>query len=338
MKMKRFFGFCLVGILAVLVLVSCATAKIPAELLAYEQYSTPYQLKNDGNLHFYFMASMGMKMTNTDGDAQKWGDSCLILLPDGETVLVDAGMADYAPLLALNLMKMGVSRIDYIIITHPHNDHAAGIYNREKTILQYFEVGKCYYNGAYNNSWSNIHQLEDILDDYGVPREVLKEGDELELGGVSFRILNPPADVAGAVYTLTPDVNNSSIVFRMDYGDFSALFTGDIYAAKEWDLVERFPELLDVDLLKVPHHGHNTSSTREFGAAVTPKLAVATSHVAMDLNSYMSYTRTGSQVLMDFCDGYVHVWSDGTGLDYEHSKERTIRMYVGYGPEAFAGQ
>lgn len=336
--MKRFLGFALIGILAVLIVVSCASTAVPKELLSYEQYSTPYRLNKDGNLHFYFMASMGMKMTNTDSDAQKWGDSCLILLPDGQTVLVDAGMADYAPLLALNLMKMGVRKIDCVIITHPHNDHAAGIYNREKTILQYFEVGKCYYNGAYNNSWADIHQMEDILDDYGVPREVLKEGDEFELGGVSFRVLNPPADVAGTVYTQTPDVNNSSLVIRMDYGGFSALFTGDIYAAKEWDLVERFPELLDVDLLKVPHHGHNTSSTREFGAAVTPKLAVATSYVAMDLNCYMSYTRTGSVVLMDFCDGYVHVWSDGTGLDYEHSKERTVRTYNGYGPEAFAGQ
>ena len=340
--MKRFHVLFTIAILTVVLAVSCSTSKnsghqIPGKLEAYEEYSTPYVVQNDGKLHFYFMASMGLKTGDASDDSHKWGDSCLIVFPDGKTMLVDAGMGEYAPLLALNLMKMGVRKLDYVLITHPHNDHAAGIYNAGNTILQYFEVGKCYYNGLYNSAWSNLTQLEDILDSYKVPRQILREGDRFEVSGVSFTVINPPDGEAGRILTLTPDINNSSIVFRLDYGSFSALFTGDIYAAKEWDLVARYPEVLDVDLLKVPHHGHNTSSTREFGAAVTPTLAVSTGYVAMDLNTYMSYTRTGSEVLMDYCDGYVHVWSDGTGLEYEHSKERTVRLYKGYGPEAFAG-
>lgn len=339
--MKRLLTLTAILLLAVVLAVSCGTGKvpertIPEKLEAYEQYSTPYVVQNDGKLHFYFMASMGLKVGDPSGDAQKWGDSCLIVFPNGQTMLVDAGMGNYAPLLALNLMKMGVWELDYIFITHPHNDHAAGIYNGANTILQYFKVGKCYYNGTYNSSWGSITQMEDMLDIFNVPREILKEGDSFEVSGVSFRIINPPEGEAGKIMSLTPDVNNDSLVFRLDYGDFSALFTGDIYAAKEWELVAKYPEVLDVDLLKIPHHGHNTSSTRDFSAAVTPVLAVGTGHVAMDLNTYMSYTRTGSEVLMDYCDGYIHVWSDGTGLEYEHSKERTVRLYIGYGPEAFA--
>lgn len=324
-----------ISIILLLIAVSCSSTKIPEKLLAYEEYSTNYVIPKDGKLHFYFMASKGMKMENADEEKDKWGDSCLIVLPDGQTMLVDAAMSDYAPLLALNLMKMGVEKIDYLVITHPHNDHAAGIYNKTNTILQYFTVGQCYYTGIYNSGWDNIHMLEDMLDKYGVPRQVLKKGDSLDIGGVHFTIINPPAEDVGKTFSSTPDINNSSLVFRMDYGSFSALFTGDIYMVREWELVKEFGDVLDVDLLKIPHHGHNTSSTTEFGAATSPKVAVATGHAVIDTTNYMNYTRTGSRVYMDYLDDYIHVWSDGTGVDWETSKVRTVKKYNAYEAEAF---
>ena len=126
---------------------------------------------------------------------------------------------------------------------------------------------------------------------------------------------------------MTPDINNNSIVLRIDYGDFSALFTGDIYMLKENELVKEKPELLDVDLLKIPHHGHTTSNGRRFGDAVTPQLAVATGRIVLDSSVYYNYTKHGSKVLMDYCDGYIHVTTDGSEISWEHSRERTIDYY-----------
>ena len=77
-----------------------------------------------------------------------------------------------------------------------------------------------------------------------------------------------------------------------------------------------------MDLLKMPHHGEVTSNTRDFAAAVSPKLAVATGHLFVQDYIYNSYTRTGAKVRMDLLDGYVRVWTDGETMEWDQSRER----------------
>ena len=119
------------------------------------------------------------------------------------------------------------------------------------------------------------------------------------------------------------------MVLRMDYNEFSALFVGDIYKAEERRLVKEYEGtgMLDVDLLKLPHHGDTTSSSSEFADATSPKLGVATGALTLDTSLYFNYAKHAHTILHDFQDGYAHVWSDGTTLEWETSRERGTQVY-----------
>ena len=81
---------------------------------------------------------------------------------------------------------------------------------------------------------------------------------------------------------------------------------------------------LDVDVLKIPHHGRQTSSSDDFINAVTPKVAVATGAIIMEPDIYSHYARTGAAVYMDVYDGYVKVTMDGTNVSTEYSRDRGV--------------
>ena len=329
----RWLGFALLVASVLLIAVSCAGTgnknqfKVPEEFASIEQYSTPYQIQVDGKLHFYFLASEGMKIDNPDSGGTKWGDSCLIVLPDGQIILIDTGFKEYSPLLTLNLMKMGVTKIDYFINSHPHGDHSAAFYQGDYFILKNFEVGHFIYGGTYNSVWSVPHLWDYLGEQYNIPVDAYKAGDTFTIGDLTFEVYNPLESMFGQTFNTTPDVNNSSLVFKLKYGDFTALFTGDLYAAQESKLVEIYGDELQADLLKIPHHGHNTSSTRVFANAVKPKIAVATGYVPIEQQLYVNYTKNGAKVLFDYADGYIHVWTDGNGFEYETSRERTLTLY-----------
>ena len=300
------FRLILVLLLCFLVTGAVSADQYDPYLISWESADIGAEAREAGELRFYFMASEGYRMINTDDEPDKWGDSCLVVFPNGELMLIDAGMPDYGPLLVRNLQRLGVKKIDYLLISHMHDDHTGGLYGADG-VLNHFEVGKMYYSGSYNYKWDDPYRMEKLADAHGIAREIITEGWTAEIGGVQLRVISPSADDIGTIWETTENVNNSSVLLRMDYGDFSALFTGDIYQRKENELVRDKAELLDVDLLKMPHHGEVTSNTRDFAAAVSPKLAVATGHLFVQDYIYKSYTRTGAKVRMDLLDGYVRV-------------------------------
>lgn len=322
--MKKAFAI-ITLVLAVLLAVSCSTTyqsrEVPADLLEYEQFATPYKMSKDGQLHFYFVAaSNGYVRTSS-----KTGDACLILFPNGETMLIDCCVGSYASVLITSLLKMGVTDINYLVMTHPHSDHAGGIYNnKDYSILDYFNVGKFFYTGI---DTSVTTKTLDKLEAHDIPCELLLEGDEMDIGGVHLSVINPPKSVVGTSSSEEEYLNSSSITIRFDYGEFSALFTGDLYIPGEYRLVDEHSDLLDVDLLKVCHHGRSTSSCERFIEAVSPSLAVVTGNCPMDTVIYKVYKENNCEVLFDFCDGYVHAWSDGKTLSKEHSLVRNITIY-----------
>lgn len=325
--MRQFLLF--LSIAVTVLFVSCATmsqqeGNIPPSLAEYEQYAAPYTIKNDGNLHFYFIAASNGAFRTS----YKTGDACLVVFPDGEIMLIDCCIGSYTPILITSLLKMGISSIDYLVVTHPHTDHAGGIYkNEEYSLPDYVTVGMFYYNGLdCDVNKKSISKMEE----HGVPCDVLCEGSELDIGGVHLYVINPPSSEIGKVSDEEEYVNNTSITIVFEYRDFSALFTGDLYIRGEKRLVDLYPDLLDVDLLKVCHHGRNTSSCETFVSAVTPSLAVVTGNCTMDTGLYSLFRKYGAEVLLDFCDGYVHVWSDGSKMQKENSLKRNVTFYDRY--------
>lgn len=301
----------------------------------YADYVIPWYLdasaeaKKAGTMDFYFMSANGYVFEPGTRLGSKWGDSCLIAFPNGETMLIDGGDSWYGDMLKQNLKYLGVEKIDYLVMSHPHSDHVYGLM-LDDGIFNNFEVGHIYYNGMYNLEWSNPKLVETTAERYGIPLTVWKEGDSMEIGGVSLEILGPGADCAGTETDSTETINNSSLLMRFDYGEFSALFTGDLYAAAELDYVKTIPEKLDVDLLKVPHHGGKTSSRKEFVEKVSPEVAVVTGGADVAVASYSTYKKYGADIYMELFDGYVFASSDGKDLHVETSHERTTDMYSRY--------
>lgn len=190
-------------------------------------------------------------------------DSILVKGPGGEHMLIDAGKNDTADELVAMLKDYEVDDIDYLVLTHPHEDHVGGA----DTVLENFEVKNVISPdiGADSKTWKDV---VDAIEKEGCMEITASVGATYTLfEECKFEILGPvDADT---------DLNNASVVLRLDYGESSFLFTGDAEKESEEAMLKRVGrEKLDVDVLKAGHHGSSTSSSADFLAAVSPAYAV----------------------------------------------------------------
>jgi beta-lactamase superfamily II metal-dependent hydrolase len=297
----------------------------------FEAYMTPFirdvsaEAIADGKIHYYFMSTEGFVTSPTAADnIYKWGDSCLIVFPNGETMLVDTGYSMQQPWLIGNLKRMGVGSeenpLDYLLITHPHSDHQGAFYS-PYPFFDEIKVTQVYHNKLRVDSASTDEYVENVCAARNLPLMDLKQGTELDFGDVHMEVLWP-APAMATTNIGTGKINDNSMVFRLDYGEHSALFTADIYTLAEGQILETVDSAkLDVDFLKVPHHGWNTSSSEVFVKAVSAKLAVATGRVDISEGFLNTYTSAGTELLMDLYRGYIHVAADAEGnMTYETSR------------------
>jgi competence protein ComEC len=198
------------------------------------------------------------------------GDACVVELPHGRVMVVDGG-GSFDPrfdpgrqVIAPFLWRRGIRRIDLVVLSHPHPDHANGL----ATLVDEFAVGEVWTNGQETKQPGTVALLAAAARrqvPLGAPRAI-------ELGGASIEPLWP-YDETGA---LAPDAarseNDNSLVIRLGWRGRSLLFAGDIEADGESALVAR--ALAVADVVKVPHHGSKTSSTAAFVAATHPAVAV----------------------------------------------------------------
>jgi competence protein ComEC len=187
------------------------------------------------------------------------GDSILITSPGGATVLIDGGPDE--ELAAQRLVSYGVKRLDAVIATHPHADHIAGL----PQVVARFAVGVFLEPGCPDDT--ELQQaLHEEIDAEGIPVRTPRTGDVVTVGDLSFEILSPDRCWNGS----HSDPNNDSIVALLRYGDDSMLFTGDAEREAQQVLLDS-GRLEDVDVLKMPHHGGDTSLPALF-PAVTPEV------------------------------------------------------------------
>jgi competence protein ComEC len=198
------------------------------------------------------------------------GDSILVRFGDGATMLVDAGgsgWSGYDPgeqRVVPYLESLGVRELDYLVISHPDADHVGGA----RAVLGAFPVGEvwlCWHAG--HNEW--VERLRRWADSRAVPVRVPRS---VRHGGATVRQLWPPAGRPSCADPLS-STNDNSIVLQVKDAAGAVLLSGDIERDVEARLVSR-GELSRVTLLKVPHHGSNTSSTEQLLRRLRPSLAV----------------------------------------------------------------
>ena len=175
------------------------------------------------------------------------GDSTLILC-DGESMLIDGGPASASDFL-YTFLRQKTDHLDYMIATHPHEDHIGGLpaaLNAVQTDLILSPV----------TSWDSkrFDALLKYADAQGAPVIVPEEGDTLRLGGATVTVLHCWPE--GQDW----DINEMSIAVRVDYGETSFLFTGDAGDISEYMMIDSgLP--LSADVLQVGHHGSAYSTT-----------------------------------------------------------------------------
>ena len=202
------------------------------------------------------------------------GDSALVITPHGRAFMVDTGGVregsyDIGSRVDVPyLLHYGVEKLDYIFLTHAHDDHAGGV----KGILTKIPVGAIGIGhegtGDYLQAFGTgeIGKIKKLL----VP---LQEGSSIELDGVRIDMLYSPESKNVQESQLQATGNEFSNLIRVSYGEASFLFTGDLIAEQEQQVLANGTNVAST-VLKVGHHGSRTSSSQEFLTAVNPGWAV----------------------------------------------------------------
>ncbi len=191
------------------------------------------------------------------------GDSTLAYC-EGETLLIDAGVTGQGVTVAAYLDSIGVSRLDYVVCTHAHEDHCGGL----DYILENYEVGTIFAPYTEFDASGTFTRFEDTASELGLDITVPQLGMQFTLGTAVFEFIGPVDDWDG-------DVNDSSLVIRLDYGDDSFLFTGDISSGALLDCAYIGGYSINCDVLKLGHHGSRTSTDAEVLRLTSPEVAVA---------------------------------------------------------------
>lgn len=303
----------------------------PVEEVDYSAYMCPWTAedlsaaRSDGKMHYFFMAAEGLHISRNQQNVDKWGDSTLVVFPDGKLMLIDTGPSAYGPVLLKNLQQMGVEHLDCIFVSHPHSDHQLGAFgeeNKDGGILDLIGTDKVYWRGAGIGSSEKDQIVGNVCAEKNIPCEVVEQGSVIEFGEVTMQVLWP---MVGTSDLMVPagQINDKSIVHRFDFGEHSSLFAADLYFAGEEMLLQfTKDELLDVDFLKVPHHGHPTSSSTQFLTAASPELSVAMARVPITSSLRKLYNSLGSELLYDLIHGYIHVTADGETGEMTYTTSR----------------
>lgn len=225
-------------------------------------------------------------------------------------VLIDGGERDHGDHLVRMLHAIGVQKLDYVINSHPHYDHFGGLI----TVLEEIPVDLLYlcdYPDALTPTSAHFFDFMDAMEASGATICIPQCGETLALNDAILTFLS----VDNSAYT---DLNDCSLLCRIDHHENSFLFCGDLTAKAERDFLEQ-ALIQPVDVLKCAHHGSNSSTCDAFLAAVQPWCVMIPVGAENDYGhpSVQCLKRIGAytdQVYRTDTDGDVMFSSDGVQL------------------------
>ncbi|MFC1662662.1 ComEC/Rec2 family competence protein [Patescibacteria group bacterium] len=195
------------------------------------------------------------------------GDAIYIRTPQAQDILIDGGPGSYAAEQIGQHMPFYDRDIELVILSHGHSDHVSGLVE----ILKRYQVKQIIYSGQVNHSAPDYQRFLELTDEKNIPLNSVTHGQQIKLSSdIRLDILYPNQDYTGKTLD---DLNETSVIARLNYGQNVFLFTGDAGQEIEEQLLALELNLAS-EVLKIGHHGSKYSSSRAFIEAVSPDYAV----------------------------------------------------------------
>lgn len=250
---------------------------------------------------------------------------CSLVVCDGKAMLIDGGESSESSKVYAYLKAHDIDHLDYMVATHAHSDHVGGL----SGALNYASVGTAFCSVTEYDS-KTFSSMAKYLNNQGLEITVPNAGDTFNLGSATVQILGPQRTY--------DDPNDMSIVLKITYGETAFLFTGDAERIAEADILDAGYDL-SATVLKVGHHGSDTSTSYPFLREIMPEYAVI--QVGKD-NSYGHPTEDTLSRLRDAdvkvyrndLQGTVICTSDGKSVTFSTEKNESVQTNPTVTPEA----
>lgn len=287
--------------------------------------SSVFDTENDaGNLTVRYLAT---KETYQNGDSKvNVGDCTVYTSPEGLVMMIDCSNPAAFPEIDEQLQKMGITKIDIFVMSHPHSDHIGSFVQ----IAEKYPIGQIYRNpheygsGTYQKAMETIERL-------GIPCTVLRDGDSFDFGQkVHVAVYNPDPETEAAISEQYMEANNASIAMRLTYGDSSFWTSGDMYSPGEDAMVARYGSALQSDIMKMNHHGYDTSNGQALIEAIHPLAAISMHESVTSKTVARRYVASGATDFYTCMDGTVRVRTAGDAVyDVQTQLVRTVTNIYG---------
>ena len=240
-------------------------------------------------------------------------DAALIQYDD-RAILIDSG--DWNGNQTVNYLNdLGVKKLDLIVGSHPHADHIGQI----DKVINEVEVDEVWMSGGTTTS-QVFQRVLKAIDQNNIGYDEPRAGDSFKIGDLKIHILSPTS--------ITGNLNDDSIVMKLTYGEISFLFTGDAETPAENKMVSS-GQNLDSTILKVGHHGSDTSSTQAFVDKVDPKIAIISVAAKSKYNHPSKsvvdrFNQRGTDLYATKIHGTIVVSTDGSSYDISTNKSGKV--------------